>query len=56
LPEDLRAPLILSTVQELNSAEIAEVLEISDGTVRTRLFRARKLLKERLATTLGKRL
>jgi len=49
LPEDLRQPLELSTVQELNSAEIAEVLGIPEGSVRTRLFRARRILKEKLA-------
>jgi RNA polymerase sigma-70 factor, ECF subfamily len=53
LPEDLRGPLLLSTVQELNSAEIAEILQITEGTVRTRLFRARQMLKEKLAKTLG---
>lgn len=55
LPEDMRAPLLLSTVQELDSAEIAAVLQIAEGTVRTRLFRARAMLKERLAATLGNR-
>ena len=52
LPDDLRHPLELSTVQELNSAEIAEVMKIPEGSVRTRLFRARKLLKEKLAVVL----
>ena len=52
LPEDLRYPLELSTVQELNSAEIAEVMEIPEASVRTRLFRARKQLKEKLAALL----
>jgi RNA polymerase sigma-70 factor (ECF subfamily) len=52
LPEDLRHPLELSTVQELNSAEIAEVMKIPEGSVRTRLFRARKQLKEKLAVLL----
>jgi RNA polymerase sigma-70 factor, ECF subfamily len=56
LPEDLGETLELSTVQELNSAEIAEVMEIPEGSVRTRLFRARKQLKEKLAVLLeGKR-
>jgi RNA polymerase sigma-70 factor, ECF subfamily len=56
LPEDLGQTLELSTVQELNSAEIAEVMEIPEGSVRTRLFRARKQLKEKLAVLLeGKR-
>lgn len=52
LPEELRHPLELSTVQELNSAEIAEVMKIPEGSVRTRLFRARKQLKEKLAVVL----
>jgi RNA polymerase sigma-70 factor (ECF subfamily) len=52
LPEDLRHPLELSTVQELNSAEIAEVMEIPENSVRTRLFRARRQLKEKLAAVL----
>jgi RNA polymerase sigma-70 factor, ECF subfamily len=52
LPEDLRSTLELSTVQELNSAEIAEVMKIPEGSVRTRLFRARKQLKEKLTVLL----
>jgi RNA polymerase sigma-70 factor, ECF subfamily len=49
LPEDLRRPLELSTVQELNSVEIAEIMNIPENSVRTRLLRARKMLKEKLA-------
>ena len=52
LPEDLRSTLELSTIQELNSAEIAEVMKIPEGSVRTRLFRARKQLKEKLTVLL----
>jgi RNA polymerase sigma-70 factor (ECF subfamily) len=52
LPEDLRHPLELSTVQELNSAEIAELMGIPEGSVRTRLLRARKILKEKLSSLL----
>jgi len=52
LPEDLRNTLELSTIQELNSAEIADVMKIPEGSVRTRLFRARKQLKEKLAVLL----
>jgi RNA polymerase sigma-70 factor, ECF subfamily len=56
LPDDLGQTLELSTVQELNSTEIAEVMKIPEGSVRTRLFRARKQLKEKLAVLLeGKR-
>ena len=52
LPEDLRNTLELSTIQELNSVEIAEVMKIPESSVRTRLFRARKQLKEKLTALL----
>jgi RNA polymerase sigma-70 factor (ECF subfamily) len=55
LPEDLAQTLELSTVQELNSAEIAEVMKIPESSVRTRLFRARKQLKEKLAVLLERK-
>jgi RNA polymerase sigma-70 factor (ECF subfamily) len=54
LPPDLRDTLVLSTVQELNSSEIAEVLGIPEGSVRTRLMRARNLLKRKLAPSMEK--
>ncbi len=49
LPAELREPLQLSTVEEMPSAEIAQVLGVPEPTVRTRLFRARQMLKEKLA-------
>ena len=49
LPEELRQPLALSTVEEMNSREIAEAMGIAEGTVRTRLMRARQILKQKLA-------
>jgi RNA polymerase sigma-70 factor, ECF subfamily len=52
LREELRLPLELSTVEELNSAEIAEIMDIPESSVRTRLLRARRLLKEKLAAIL----
>ena len=52
LPEELRQPLALSAIEELTSREIAELLGIPDGTVRTRLMRARQILKEKLAVCL----
>jgi RNA polymerase sigma-70 factor (ECF subfamily) len=48
LPEELRLPLVLSANDELNSREIGEILRIPEGTVRTRLQRARQLLRERM--------
>lgn len=49
LPEDLRMPLLLSAFDELNSRTIAGILGIPEGTVRTRLQRARQVLRQRLA-------
>lgn len=49
LPEDLRHAMVLSTVEEMTSGQIAEVLGIPENSVRTLLFRARQLLKEKLA-------
>lgn len=45
LPVELRAPLLLSAMEELNSREIGEVMGIPEGTVRTRLMRARAELR-----------
>jgi RNA polymerase sigma-70 factor (ECF subfamily) len=52
LPEDLRVVLVLSSNDELNSREIGEVLGIPEGTVRTRLQRARQILHQKLAARL----
>jgi RNA polymerase sigma-70 factor (ECF subfamily) len=52
LPDELRQPIELSTVQELNSTEIAEIMKIPAESVRTRLMRARQLLKAKLASVL----
>lgn len=49
LPEELRLLLALSAFEDLNSREIGDVLGIPEGTVRTRLQRARQLLREKLA-------
>ncbi len=49
LPEELRQPLALSTVEELGSREIAAAMGLPEGTVRTRLLRARQILKQKLA-------
>jgi RNA polymerase sigma-70 factor (ECF subfamily) len=55
LPEELRQPLALSTVDEMSSGEISRILGIPEGTVRTRLMRARQVLKQKLEAP-GRRL
>jgi RNA polymerase sigma-70 factor (ECF subfamily) len=54
LPESLRAVLRLSTVDELSAVQIAHVLGSSESAVRSRLFRAREILKEKLLALEGK--
>jgi len=49
LPEKLRAPLILSVIEEMSPREIAATLSINEAAVRSRVFRARQILKEKLA-------
>jgi RNA polymerase sigma-70 factor, ECF subfamily len=44
LPKKLRAVVILNAVQELDTRDIAGVLHIPEGTVRSRLHLARKAL------------
>lgn len=49
LPAKLREPLILSTVKEMSPREVAETLEINEAAVRSRVFRARQILKDKFA-------
>lgn len=49
LPGRLRAVLLLSIVADLPPAEVAEVLRLPAGTVRSRLHAARRLLLEAFA-------
>src|SRR5260370_3166132 len=49
LPEKYREVLISRDVREMNIAETAELLGISEGMVKTRLFRARLLLHKLVA-------
>jgi RNA polymerase sigma-70 factor (ECF subfamily) len=53
LPEDLRQPLVLSALEELNSRQIGLVMGIPEGTVRTRLQRARTELKREFESRKG---
>ena len=48
LPEKYRAPIILREIQELSYEEIAQVLGLGLGTTKSRISRARALLREKL--------
>jgi len=48
LPEQFRETVVLSDVEGLSYEEIARILEVPVGTVKSRLFRARRLLQRKL--------
>jgi len=48
ISEEFRQPLVLKEIDGLSYEEISEVLEIPLGTVRSRIFRGRQELMERL--------
>lgn len=48
LPEEFRETVVLSDVEGFSYAEIAEMLQVPVGTVKSRLFRARQALQRRL--------
>jgi RNA polymerase sigma-70 factor, ECF subfamily len=48
LPEKLRQPLVLSALEEMSPHDVAATLGISEAAVRSRVFRARHILREKL--------
>jgi RNA polymerase sigma-70 factor (ECF subfamily) len=49
LPAKLREPLLLSAIEEMSPREVAATLGVNEATVRSRVFRARQILKGKLA-------
>lgn len=56
LPEKLREPLILSTIEDMTSREVSLTLGVSEAAVRSRVFRARQLLREKLESMTEKKI
>jgi len=48
LPDEYRSAVMLSDVQGMRYAEIASVLGVPEGTVKSRLFRGRRILQKKL--------
>lgn len=48
LPDKYRLPILLFYMEELSQAEIAAMLRISESAVKTRIHRAKKILREKL--------
>jgi RNA polymerase sigma-70 factor, ECF subfamily len=55
LPEKYRLPLVYATLNELDYHTIGAMLKVQPGTVKTLVFRARQLLRERVESVLAKR-
>lgn len=56
LPDEYRTAVVLSDMHGLRYAEIAEILGVPEGTVKSRLFRGRHILQKKLvdyATEMG---
>ncbi|MCM1097772.1 MAG: RNA polymerase sigma factor [Ruminococcus flavefaciens] len=52
LPQKLKTVTLLYYMEDLSTAQIAEVLKVSAGTVKSRLYHARLLLKKKLEVVL----
>jgi len=48
IPDDFRSAVILSDIEGLGLPEVAEILGIPVGTVKSRVFRGRRLLAQQL--------
>jgi RNA polymerase sigma-70 factor (ECF subfamily) len=48
LPEKLRQALVLAAIQGHSTREVAEMLDLPEGTVKSRVHLARKQLTEKL--------
>jgi len=48
LPEDFRSVIVFREIQDLSYDEISKILDIPEGTVKSRLFKARKMMREQL--------
>ena len=56
LSEDLRQAITLREIEGLSYEEISELMNCPIGTVRSRIFRAREAIAQRLRTLLDKRM
>jgi RNA polymerase sigma-70 factor (ECF subfamily) len=55
LPDELRDALVFSTIEEMAPRDVASVLGISEAAVRSRMFRARQILREKLLVMMNTR-
>jgi RNA polymerase sigma-70 factor (ECF subfamily) len=51
IPDKFRIPLVLSEIDGMSYEEIADTLQVSQNTVRTRIFRCREKLRKEFIKT-----
>ncbi len=56
LPRKLQEPLVLSTLEEMSVFDIAATLATSEAAIRSRLFRARQILRNKLTRLLAEKI
>jgi RNA polymerase sigma-70 factor (ECF subfamily) len=54
LAQPYRAVVVLREIEDLSYEEIAQVLGVAEGTVKSRLLRGRELLRRKLVSWLGR--
>lgn len=54
LPEDIREVLIMRYLMDISLQEVAELLNIPEGTAKSRLFKARNALRTEMARDKGR--
>lgn len=54
LPTEYREPLILCDLEDISAKEAAEVLKISVPALKSRLYRGRRALRDKLSSTVEK--
>lgn len=55
LPDKYRLPILLFYMEELKLAEISDILGIPQGTVKSRLYKAKKVLEKELEVVLDEK-
>lgn len=53
LPNDFKMTLLLCDVEQMSYEQVAQTMEVPIGTVRSRLFRARSLIRRKLGVSLA---
>lgn len=53
LPEEFRSAIVLADIEGLGLAEVASILDVPVGTVKSRVFRGRRLLAAELGNPIG---